>query len=171
MAPLTDLRRSAVKRARKRAATVAAGVAVCGVAATGALASPPFQFFATNLVSEAELQTRTHVNSDRIKFQTKGPADVRVQEVTIAPGGRSGWHHHPGIVIVAVQTGMVTVVEANCGTTTYGTGSPNGSAFVESGDHPGEVRNTTDKPAKVYATFIAPDADPGVFRIEDAPIC
>jgi hypothetical protein len=40
--------------------------------------------------------------------------------------------------------------------------------FIESGDVPGEVRNTTDQAAKIYATFVAPDADPGVFRIEDA---
>jgi hypothetical protein len=160
-----------VKFVRKRAAVATVAFAVCGVAAAAAVASPPFQFFATNLVGEAELTERVHINSDRVKFKTKGPVDVRVQEVTVAPGGRSGWHHHPGMVIVAVQTGAVTVVDADCNTTTYGVGSPNGSAFVESGDQPGEVRNATDQPAKLYATFIAPDADPGVFRIEDDPIC
>ena len=41
----------------------------------------------------------------------------------------------------------------------------------EHGDHPGQVRNKTAKPAKLYATFVAPDADPGVFRVEDEPIC
>jgi len=160
-----------VKYARKRAAVATVGFLVCGVAAAAAVASPPFKFFATNLVAEAELTERVHLNSDRVKFQTKGPVDVRVQEVTVAPGGRSGWHHHPGIVIVAVKTGTVTVVHADCNGTTYGVGSPNGSVFVESGDEPGEVRNATDQPAKLYATFIAPDADPGVFRIEDGPIC
>ena len=156
-----------MKRARSRAAIVIVGVVACGLAAAAALGSPPFQFVTTNLVSEAELKNPVHVNSDRIKFKTKRPVDVRVQEVDIAPGGRSGWHHHPGIVIVAVETGTVTVFDASCNTTTYGVGSPNGSVFVESGDHPGEVRNATDQPVKAYATFIAPDADPGVFRIED----
>jgi quercetin dioxygenase-like cupin family protein len=162
---------AAVKYARKRAVVATVGFAVCGVAAAAAVASPPFQFFATNLVAEAELTQRVHLNSDRVKFQTKGPVDVRVQEVNVAPGGRSGWHHHPGMVIVAVQTGAVTVVHSDCSGTTYGVGSPNGSVFVESGDEPAEVRNATDQPAKLYATFVAPDADPGVFRIEDAPIC
>jgi quercetin dioxygenase-like cupin family protein len=160
-----------VKFVRKRAAVATVGCAVCGVAAAAAVASPPFQFFATNLVAEAELTERVHVNSDRVKFKTKDPVDVRVQEVTVAPGGRSGWHHHPGMVIVAVQTGAVTVVHADCNGTTYGVGSPNGSVFVESGDQPAEVRNATEQPVKLYATFIAPDADPGVFRIEDEPIC
>jgi hypothetical protein len=73
------------------------------------------------------------------------------------------------MVIVAIKTGTLTVLDADCNATTYGPGSPNGSAFVEYGDEPGEVRNLTDQPATVYATFVAPDADPPVFRIEDAP--
>jgi hypothetical protein len=135
------------------------------------MASPPLGFHATNLVAEAELAAPVHLNSDRVKLKTTGPADVRVQSVTIDPGGSSGWHHHPGMVVVAVQTGTVSMLDATCHATTYGPGSPNGSVFIESGDEPAEVRNTTDQPATVYATFIAPDADPGVFRIEDAPAC
>jgi quercetin dioxygenase-like cupin family protein len=160
-----------VKHARRRAAVAAVGVAASAVAVTAALASPPLGFHPTNLVAEAELPAPVHLTSDSIKFKTKEPVDVRVQSVTIDPGGRSGWHHHPGMVVVAVETGTVTVLDAACNASTYGPGSPNGSVFIESGDEPGEVRNTTDKPATVYATFIAPDADPGVFRIEDAPAC
>ena len=164
-----------MKHARKRAGVATAGLVVCGVAAAAALASPPSPgFVAANLVGEAELPARVHVNSDRVKLQTKDAVDVRVQEVTIEPGGRSGWHHHPGLVIVAVKEGTVTLVDgADCSATEYGPDSPNGSVFVEAGDTPGEARNTsTDEPAKAYATFVAPDQDPGVFRIEDPPgIC
>jgi quercetin dioxygenase-like cupin family protein len=164
-----------VKHARKWAVVATVGFAVCGVVVAVAVASPPTPGFATtNLVAEAEGPNPVHVNSDRVKFQTKDPVDVRVQEVNIAPGGRSGWHHHPGVVIIAVKEGMVTFVEgADCSATTYGPGSPNGSVFVESGDAPGEARNmSSDTPAHAYATFVAPDEDPGVFRIEDAPgIC
>jgi quercetin dioxygenase-like cupin family protein len=156
-----------VKLASKRAAVATVGAAACGVVAAAALASPPSGFTPTNLVPEAEIAERVHVNSDRIKFQTKGPVDVRVQRVDIAPGGRSGWHHHPGVVIVAVERGTVTYVDSECDATSYGAGSPNGSVFVESGDESHEARNLTDQPATVYATFVAPDADPGVFRIED----
>ncbi len=155
---------------RKRVAVVT-GVAVCGVAAAVAVASPPVDFFATNLVSEAELREPVDINSDGVKFQTEGPVDVRVQEVTIAPGGSSGWHHHPGMVIVAVKSGAVTFTHGECKGTVYGVGAPNGSVFIESGDEPGQVRNKAAKPAKLYATYIAPDVDPGVFRIEDEPIC
>ena len=154
-----------MKLASKRAAVATVGVFACG--AVAAAASPPVGFTPTNLVSEAEIAERFHVNSDGVKLQTKGPVDVRVQRVDIAPGGRSGWHHHPGVVIVAVEKGTVTYVDSDCDATSYGAGLSNGSVFVESGDEPHEARNLTDQPATVYATFVAPDADPGVFRIED----
>ena len=121
-------------------------------------------------MSEAEIAERLRLKSDGIKFKTKGPVDVRVQRIKIAPGGRSGWHHHPGMVIVAVKRGTVTYVDSDCDAVTYGRGSPNGSVFVEAGDEPHEARNVTDRPATVVATFVAPDAEPGVFRIEDAVV-
>jgi quercetin dioxygenase-like cupin family protein len=159
-----------VKRASKRAVFATVGVAACGVVAAVALASPPSGFVATNLVPEAEIAKRVHVKSDGVKFKTKGPTDVRVQRIDIAPGGRSGWHHHPGIVIAAVQSGTVTYVDSDCDAISYGAGSPNGSVFIESGDEPHEARNLTDEPVTSYVTFVAPDADPGVFRIEDPPV-
>ena len=159
-----------MKLARKRAAVATVGVAVCSVVAAAALASPPSGFTGTNLVPEAEIAEGLHLNSDGVKFQTKGPADVRVQRIDIVPGGRSGWHHHPGVVIIAVQSGTVTYVDSDCDAVSYGAGSPNGPVFIESGDEPHEARNLTDQPVTSYATFVAPDADPGVFRIEDPPV-
>jgi quercetin dioxygenase-like cupin family protein len=159
-----------VKHTRRRAAAAAVGVTATVVAVTAALASPPFGFHTTNLVDEAELNAPVHVNSDGVKFKTKEAADIRVQAVSFDPHGVSGWHHHPGIVIIAVKSGTLTVLDAHCNATTYGPGQPSGSAFVESGDEPGEVRNLTDEPAMAYATFVAPDADPPVFRIEDEPV-
>ncbi|HWH95511.1 MAG TPA: cupin domain-containing protein [Baekduia sp.] len=155
-----------MKPVRMRAAAATVGVAACGAVAVAALASPPSGFTPTNLVTEAEVPRRVHLNSDRITFKTKGPVDVRVQSVDIAPGGRSGWHHHPGLVFGAVQTGTVTFVDASCDTTVYRAGS----VFIESGDEPHEARNLTNQPVTIYGTFIAPDADPGVFRIEDPVI-
>jgi hypothetical protein len=49
----------------------------------------------------------------------------------------------------------------------YGQGRPAGSVFVESGDDPGQASSL--RGATVYATFIAPHANPPVFRIEDNP--
>ncbi len=147
----------------------AVGVALVGTVAAVALGSPGSGRVTTLLVAKADNNETVQLNSDRIKIQTKGPTDVRVQTITFAPGGFSGWNHKPGFVIVAVQSGEVTVFDAECNVKAYGPSSPNGAVFVESGDDPADVRNLTSAPATVYATQVAPNADPAVFRIEDNP--
>ena len=158
-----------MQRKHARVLTAIVGVVVVGTLAAVALGSPGFGNVTTLLVAKADLNQAVHLNSDRIKFQTQGPTDVRVQTITFAPGSYSGWHHHPGLVLVAVKSGEVTNLDSQCNATTYGPGSPNGSAFVEYGDEPGEVINTGSVPATVYATLVAPDANPPIFRIEDDP--
>ena len=152
-----------------RLLTAVVAVAVVGTFAAVALGSAGFGRVTTLLVAKADNNETVQLNSDRIKFQTKGPTDVRVQTITFAPGGYSGWNHKPGFAIVAVQSGEVTVSDAECNSKAYGPSSPNGAVFIEYGDEPEEVRNTSSAPATVYATLVAPDADPAVFRIEDDP--
>ena len=158
-----------IETKHRRSLTAAVGVAVVGTVAAVALASPGSGRVTTLLVAQAENDETVQLNSDRIKFQTKGPTDVRVQTITFAPGGYSGWNHKPGFVIVAVQSGEVTKFDSQCNGTTYGPNSPNGAVFVEYGNEPEEVRNMSSASATVYATQVAPDADPPVFRIEDDP--
>jgi len=151
---------------RKKWVAVFVGVAVIGTFAAVALGNTGTGFTQTPLVT-ANFADSVHLNSDRVKFQTKDPTDVRVQKVDIAPGGKSGWHHHPGIVIVAVASGAVTFTHSDCSSKTYGPGLPNGAVFAEGGDDPAQASSTTG--ATTYVTFVAPHADPPVFRIEDDP--
>ena len=155
-----------VLRSKKKWAAATVGVAVVGTLATVALGShAPFLFVGEAPLVTANLDETVHLNSDRVKFQTKGATDVRVQKFAVSPGGRSGWHHHPGIVIVAVQTGTVTVTHSDCSSKTYGPTDPNGAVFVEGGDDPGQVSSAGG--AILYATFVAPSNDPPRFRIDD----
>lgn len=147
-------------------AAVTVGLLGFGTLGTVAFASPPSGFTPTILV-KADFDQTVHLNSDKVKFKTKAPTDVMVQKIVQDPGGSSGWHHHPGVVIVAVQSGSVTVWDSDCNQTTYGPGLPNGAVFTEGGDEPGQV--TSSDGATLYATFVAPSADPAVFRIEDDP--
>ena len=118
----------------------------------------------------ADNDAEGHINSDRIKFQTKGPTDVRIQKLTFAAGAYSGWHHHPGFIIVAVKTGLVTLSQSDCSSKSYGPGSSNGAVFVEG--HDDAQQATSAAGAEVYVTYVAPSADPRVFRIEDdPPVC
>ena len=156
---------------RKKWVAAFVGVAVIGTFAAVALGSTGSGFHPTNLVPDATLANTVQLNSDRVKFQTKDPTDVRVQRVDIAPGGKSGWHHHPGIVIVAVASGAVTFTHSDCSSKTYGPGLPDGAVFADGGDDPVQATSTTG--ATIYAVLVAPNdgpVTPATFRIEDDPI-
>jgi hypothetical protein len=143
------------------AATVA--VAVIGVAGV-ALGLPGSGVTSTTLVT-ANFDNTLHMNSDGVKLQTKDATDVRVQKLEFAAGSYSGWHHHPGIILVAVASGAVTLWDPDCNSVTYGPDSPNGAVFAEGGDDP--VQATSTNGATAYVTYVAPNANPPVFRIED----
>lgn len=151
-----------VSRSMKRWSAAVVGVAVIGTFAAVALASLPSNSTTTALAT-GNLDDSVQLNTDRIKFQTKDPTVVRVQKVVFAPGGSSGWRHRPGIAIVTVASGAVTVWESDCSTTTYDAGA----AFIESGDDPGQV--TSVDGATTYATLVVPNTNPPVFRIDDTP--
>ena len=136
---------------------------------TTADASPPKDLNPTTLAT-ASLDTPVHVREDGVRFKTKGATDVRVQKIVFGASSTSGWHHHPGMVMVVVASGSVTVTDEHCKTTTYGPGLPDGAAFIESGDEPGLVTSTGG--ATNYVTYVVPKVTPAVFRIEDAaPRC
>lgn len=150
---------------------IAATVSVIGIGviAQSASGSPATGVTPTMLVT-ANLDYNVRWNSDGVKFQTKAPTDVGIQKLVFAPGGSTGWHHHPGIAIGVVASGSVTFWDTDCHAMTYGPGLPNGSSFVEGGDKPMNV--TSAAGATSYVTFVAPSTDPPRFRIEDdGPTC
>jgi len=143
------------------------GVAV--VALTGvALATPPAGF-TTNLLARGSAgELRVKHDGIRVSSRHGVPADVAVATVTIEPGGSSGWHHHPGIVAVVVQSGTVTFYDESCRADIHHAGE----TFIESSDSPGLAKNTGTGTAVVEATFIVPastpPAPPTPLRIDDA---
>ncbi len=149
---------------RKLVLGLGAITAITAAGATIALANSGTLITTTILGHRATLSDSVQVNQDRVKFQTKDPTDVLVQTITFQPQGSSGWHFHPGVVIVVVESGQVTTHDASCQTATYG---PH-QTFVESGTDPFMVSNesATDR-AVVYATLVVPAGSP--FRIESAP--
>jgi hypothetical protein len=155
-------------RLRKKWVAATLGVAVIGTFAAVALGSLPSPNFVGTPLVTANFDNKVELNSDRVKFQTKGPTDVRVQKVVIGANGNSGWHHHPGFVLVSVASGAVTFMQSDCSSKTYGPGLPDGSVFVEYGDGAGLATAGVDG-ATLYTTYVAPDANPPVFRIEDDP--
>jgi quercetin dioxygenase-like cupin family protein len=140
--------------------------AVAGSFAAYALATPPSGQHPTTPVV-GTLPGAMHINTDRLKFQTKGPADVATFAVTYDPNGSSGWHTHPGMLFVVVQSGSV-VRQVACESHTYNAGD----AFIESDEQPaGRVSNpSSTTPAVLTVTQVVPHGS--VRRVEaDPPTC
>jgi quercetin dioxygenase-like cupin family protein len=104
---------------------------------------------------------KTHAGG--IKVESKHAAGVTVVHLTFAPGGTTGWHVHPGPVLVIVQTGAVTKYPADdCTAQTYTAGQ----AFVENGPaDENMIRNDGSVLAETIVMVLTPPGAP----IRDAP--
>ena len=148
----------------RRTRLAVAGFAAFAAAAAAAIAvASPGTSTSTILAPRSTLSESVKVNEDGIKFQTKDPTDLVAQQVTFAPGAHSGWHHHPGVILVLVKSGTVTVHDENCQAKSYSAGQ----AFIEGGSEPMMVSNEGPETAIDVATQVAPAGSP--FRIEDDP--
>lgn len=83
-----------------------------------------------------------------------------VARVSWGPGGTSGWHTHPGPVVVSVTEGALELVnERDCVVRTYAAGE----AFVDPGQGNVHIASNASEtaPAVAYATFLGvPDGAP-----------
>ncbi|MFC7098077.1 cupin domain-containing protein [Halobaculum marinum] len=88
----------------------------------------------------------------------KDASTVLVARVTIAPNGTSGWHVHPGPVLVSVVEGTIDItIDEDCRTRTFGTGE----AYLDTGTHAEVATNPSETdPAVLYAVFLGvPDGE------------
>ncbi|MBX0295981.1 hypothetical protein [Haloarcula nitratireducens] len=83
----------------------------------------------------------------------RDPSTVVFARVTLDPGGTTGWHTHPGPVIVNLAEGELDVVFSHtCTTHTYAAGE----AFVDPGGHTEIATNASDtRRAVAYVLFLA----------------
>jgi quercetin dioxygenase-like cupin family protein len=145
---------------------------VCTALAGAVLATP-----ATGILSGTVLARGRFLDPVDIKFKIDHGrqevihvADARetvVQQIVIGPGGQTGWHSHPGPVVVLIKSGTLTLYsgEHGCEARAYSAGQ----AFVDSGQghvHLAANRSTTEN-VELWATYF--DVPPqGAFRLDAA---
>jgi quercetin dioxygenase-like cupin family protein len=56
------------------------------------------------------------------EVHTRGETDFYIQHLVLAPGGYSGWHSHPGILIGTVVSGTIDLYSERCEKQTIGAG-------------------------------------------------
>jgi len=149
---------------RKTYAGVAAAVLVAAAAvAQTAVATPGSGI--TDVVDfvQANNPNPVRANDGPVELRLKAPTDVLVQTATFQPGSTSGWHAHPGFVILAVKTGTLTRYGENCRSQSFTAGQ----AFVEEGRHHSVlVRNEGSEPAKLFITYVVPQGELPARRID-----
>jgi quercetin dioxygenase-like cupin family protein len=100
----------------------------------------------------------------RLKIKSAA-SDVVVQHITIAPGGHTGWHSHPGPVVVLVTAGELTLYrgnDRNCVPHSFSAGE----SFIDPGRGNIHIaRNEGATPMELYATYLDVPIG-GAFRID-----
>lgn len=115
------------------------------ISAVPGAATPPSGLISTTLARGTDMSAGT--------IPLQEGTDIAVSQITIQPGGWSGWHMHPGGAIVVVKQGEVTVYRSEgsqCVVTTYTAGQ----AFIE---RPGEVHDALNTGSTNYvavATYV-----------------
>ena len=91
-----------------------------------------------------------------------------VQQVTINPGGSTGWHTHPGATFVAVAQGEGVLYHAgttSCASERYAAGS----GFYQTEDDVHTLRNEGTSALVIFAFYILPPGTPNTAIRTDQP--
>lgn len=86
------------------------------------------------------------------------PCDLAFQQLTIAAGGHTGWHTHPGPTLVSVAQGEGTLYHgvSGCPAHKYATGT----SFFQPTTEVHNLRNEGSEPLVVYALYYLPAGTP-----------
>jgi len=144
-------------------------VAAVSCVAVAAALTPSF-----GVVSAPVLARASFADPTDLKFKIKGQSqeviqvnnaqETVIQQVIIAPGGHTGWHSHPGPVVVLIKSGQMSFYDSEDPTCTVRTYSA-GEAFIDSGQgHVHIARNEGSVNLELWATYFDVPAG-GAFRI------
>ena len=131
---------------------VSIAVAVWAVGAGSSVASPA-----------GPVSVATAVNVPT--FATHELAALQADTSSYAPGQSSGWHRHPGLHLVIVVSGTLTVYSEDCTAATFGPGQE----YV-GGEEPHLARNETEVTMGMAVTYLRrPGHTLEGFRIDEPP--
>lgn len=149
---------------RHASRAVAAVAALALLIPAVAIASPGSGVANITTVSDGGLAGPTKVNIPGIvKLQTYEDLRVLTQTLTIHPDGSTGWHSHPGPVLVTVKSGIFRYQETDCSYIDYSAGQ----TILDPGNghvHIGRSVGTVD--LELSVTYLIP---PGVAPRIDEP--
>jgi quercetin dioxygenase-like cupin family protein len=120
---------------------------------------------ATVLSSPAFATPGVGIDAVIISQATVNGVDYITKEITIQPGGSTGWHYHDGRVFGVVREGTLTRTMADCSDVV----SPAGSAVTEESgsSHVHNGRNLGPDPVVLWVDYIEPAGSPQAVDVPD----
>ena len=121
---------------------------------------------ATTLVGLPATATATPssgVTATILAQTTDGTTDYILREITIQPGGTTGWHYHDGTLYAFVKAGTLSHFGSNCESDGV---HRTGAAFKEPSNQVHIGRNLGKKPIVLEVLYVLPHGKP---LSEDAP--
>ena len=85
---------------------------------------------------------------------SSAPCDTAYQQLTIQPGGHTGWHTHPGPTFVAVAEGEGTLYHGTSGCPSHKYGV--GAGFMQPETEVHNMRNEGSTPLVLWAFYALP---------------
>lgn len=96
---------------------------------------------------------------------TSGPTSFQIVDVIVTPGGYTGWHHHPAILLNSMISGSLEWYDAQCNKQVYNAGD---SWTENTAVH--DVRNVGTMNAHFMITYVIAKGQPR--RVDEpAPAC
>jgi quercetin dioxygenase-like cupin family protein len=95
-----------------------------------------------------------------VSLEDRGQSEFYFQDFAMRPGGRSGWHSHPGLLLVTVKEGSVDWYDRDCVKHSYTAGQ----SFTE-GAEAHNVVNSGSGSARLLIAYIVKSGEPR--RIEN----
>jgi quercetin dioxygenase-like cupin family protein len=100
-----------------------------------------------------------------VNLEDKGQSEFYFQDLVVGPSGYTGWHSHPGLLLITVKEGTVEFYDDKCTKRTYATGQ----SFIEGAD-PHTAVNPGTGNTRLLIAYVVKKGDPR--RIEAAqPPC
>ena len=156
-------RKLAVVNGRKLAlVAILAAISSVSVAAvlTPSHRTTPTTFARASFADPTDIKFKIQRQGQEV-ININNAGDTVMQKIVIEPGGHTGWHSHPGPVVVLIASGEMSFYDGDDPTCTARPYSA-GQAFVDSGQgHVHIARNESlDVPLELYVTYF--DVTPGV---------
>lgn len=104
--------------------------------------------------------------TEKVKTRGNEPYEAVVQQITIAPGGHTGWHTHPGNAIAIIKAGTLTIYDGDDRSCTPKTFTA-GDVYIDPGyGHVHIGRNEGTEPLEILVTYLDVAAGNGPVRID-----